>query len=478
MDPQILYAFFAYFSILLVIGIISHKKQTSSAEFILGNRSLNFWLTALSAHASDMSAWLFMGFPAAVFLGGLSKTWIAVGLVGGMLCNWQFVAKKLRTLTEKYDSYTVSSFFEKRFSDTSGILRILTAFISLFFLISYLAAGLIAMGILFESIFKIDYYIGLSIATLVIVAYTYVGGFVTVAWVDLFQALFLLAMIIIVPLTAYQHLDLGVVDIQQIADAKNIDLNFLPDLSIESIFTILFLIFGWGLGYFGQPHIITKFMGIKSADDTYKAKYVGMAWQIAALTAASVVGLIGIAFFSNGLHNPQLVFTEMVKILFHPFIAGFILCAILAANMSTMDSLILVSASIISEDFYKRLFQVKATSRKLLLFSRLSVVFVALLALILAFIKNPSVLEAVEYAWAGLGASFGPLILMSLYSKTANRYGAIAGVVTGSLMAGGWHFINPLITDYTIPAMIPAFLLSLSAIYLVSNCTKKQIVTN
>jgi sodium/proline symporter len=473
MHSQFLISFFAYFCILLAVGVISHKKQTSSADFIMGNRSLNFWLTALSAHASDMSAWLFMAFPAAIFIGGLSQAWIAVGLILGMLFNWQFVAKKLRTSTEKYDSYTLSTFFEKRFHDHSGVLRVLTATISVFFLTCYLAAGLIAMGLLFESIFKIDYYVGLSLASFVVVSYTFFGGFVTVAWTDLFQAIFLLIVIIFVPLIAYNVLPNGFEGIIETASAKNIDLNFFQNFSKETLITNFFLVC-WGLGYFGQPHIVTKFMGIKSAEDTYKAKYVGMAWQMMTLTAACAVGLIGIGFFADGLQNPQLVFVEMVKILFNPLVAGFILCAVLAANMSTMDSQILVCASILSEDFYKRMFGQEASQKKLLLVSRLSVVLVSILALGLAFAKSASVLEAVRYAWDGLGSSFGPLVLMSLYSKKTNKYGAIAGILVGSVVAACWHFVNHLFTDYTVPAMIPGFFLSLASIYLVSRATRTE----
>jgi sodium/proline symporter len=473
MHSQFLISFFAYFCILLAVGVISHKKQTSSADFIMGNRSLNFWLTALSAHASDMSAWLFMAFPAAIFIGGLSQAWIAIGLILGMLFNWQFVAKKLRTYTEKYDSYTLSTFFEKRFHDESGVLRVLTATISVFFLTCYLAAGLIAMGLLFESIFKIDYYVGLSLASFVVVSYTFFGGFVTVAWTDLFQAIFLLIVIIFVPFIAYNVLPNGFEGILETAALKNIDLNFFQNFSKETLLTNFFLVC-WGLGYFGQPHIVTKFMGIKSAEDIFKAKYVGMGWQMMTLTAACAVGLIGISFFAEGLQNPQLVFVEMVKMLFNPLIAGFILCAVLAANMSTMDSQILVCASILSEDFYKRMFGQEASQKKLLLVSRLSVVLVSLFALGLAFAKNASVLEAVRYAWDGLGASFGPLVLMSLYSKKTNKYGAIAGILVGSVVAACWHFVNHLLTDYTVPAMLPGFFLSLASIYIVSLATRTE----
>jgi len=468
MNTEIYIAFLAYFSILLAIGLISYKKQTSEADFIMGSRSLNFWLTALSAHASDMSSWLFMGFPAAIFVAGLSQSWIAVGLLLGMFMNWQFVATKLRIATEKNNSYTLSSFFESHFADKSGTLRILTATITVFFLTCYLSAGLIAIGRLLESVFGIDYYFGLTVAASVVMLYTFIGGFITVAWTDLFQAIFLLFMIMLVPAMAFSTIDGGWESIQAAASAQEISLSFIPDTSPASIMTIIFLVFGWGLGYFGQPHIVTKFMGIKDAKDLHKSKYFGISWEILALTAATAIGLVGMSYFKNGLANPELVFIEMVKSLFHPFAAGFILCGVLAASMSTMDSQILVCASIFSEDFYKHAIHKKASSKELLRVSRAGVIGISLLSLFIAFNKNATVLEAVQYAWSGLGASFGPLVLMALYSSKANKYGAIAGIVTGGVIAGTWDLVNPWIIDYAIPSMLPAFFLSLLMIYVVS----------
>lgn len=471
MNYQILSAFFVYFCVLLTIGLTAHKKQNTSADFILGNRSLNFWLTALSAHASDMSAWLFMAFPAAIFVGGLTQIWAAFGLMAGMFVNWHYVAKKLRTATEKYDSYTLSTFFERRFSDQSGVLRILTATMSIIFLTSYLSAGLIAMGLLFESIFGIDYYIGLTVATLVVMSYTFAGGFVTVAWTDLFQAIFLLLMIILVPTVAFFQIPGGFSGIEKAALSQAIPLQLLSDTSPATFLTILFLVLGWGLGYFGQPHIITKFMGIKSPEDMYKSKYVGMTWQTLALAAAIAVGFIGIGFFPDGLENPELVFVSMVKLLFNPFVSGIILCAIIAANMSTMDSQILVCASVLSEDFYKHIVHKGASQNALLKASRIAVVIVSLIALTLAFNKSATILDVVFYAWSGLGCAFGPLVLMSLYSKNTNRYGAIAGIVVGGGIAGLWPMLNPLITMMDVPSMIPGFFLSLFSIYVVSFVT-------
>ncbi|KIC74492.1 putative symporter YcgO [Neochlamydia sp. EPS4] len=465
-------SFFAYFFMLLCMGLYFHKKQTSAADFIIGNRSLNFWLTALSAHASDMSAWLFMAFPAAVFSSGLPKIWIAWGLIGGMFVNWQFIATRLRKATEKYNAHTLSTFFERRFNDTSGTIRFLTAAIALFFLASYIAAGLIAMGLLFESVFGINYYVGLSVAMLVVVIYTLIGGFVTVAWTDLFQSLFLMAMIIFVPAYAFMHLPNGWQSITEAAKSQNASLFFFKDLSSSSILEAIFMA-TWGLGYFGQPHIVTKFMGIKNVEEMHKSKYVGMSWLILTLLGATAVGLIGLPFFDGQLRDPQLVFIDMVPFLFHPLITGFILCAILAANMSTMDSQLLVCASIISEDFYKGIFKKEASPQKLLLISRLGLVFTALSSLILAYNKSTTVLEAVRYAWAGLGCSFGPLMLMSLYSQSVNKYGAIAGILTGGMIAGTWEAYSKQLLGHNVPAEIPAFAVSLISIYLVSKWTGK-----
>lgn len=474
MNFEVFAAFFVYFCILLTIGLVAHKKQSSDADFIVGNRSLNFWLIALSAHASDMSAWLFMAFPAAIFLNGVPQFWAAFGLLIGMYLNWQLVARKLRIATEKYDSYTLSTFFERRFQDSSGTIRILTATMATVFLACYLSGGLMAMGRLFEAIFGVNYYLGLTVAMLVAMTYTFFGGFITVAWTDLFQAVFLLIMIIIVPIIGYMHVDGGFNVIRAVAESKSITLSLMNDYSPTTFLTIIFLVFGWGLGYFGQPHIITKFMGIRDANEMYKSKYLGMSWMLVALIAAASVGLIGIGFFPQGLSDPELVFVNMVKSLFPAFFAGIVLCGFIAANMSTMDSQILVCASILSEDFYKYVVgKQNASPKELLRASRIAVIFVSVVSLLIAFNRSTTILNAVLYAWTGLGCAFGPLVLMSLYDNKANKYGAIAGIIVGGVVAGLWHFVNPYITVYEVPAMIPGFFLSLFTIIIVSRLTNK-----
>ncbi len=471
-----LIAFLVYLAILLAIGLLVHKKSATESDFIMGGRGLSFWLTALSAHASDMSAWLFMGFPMAVLIGGPAHCWIAIGLVAGMFLNWHYVAPKLRQTTEALDSYTLSTYFERRFADKSGTIRILTASMTILFMTHYLAAGLIAMGLLLESVFGLDYYLGITLATLVTLSYTFVGGYMTVAWMDLFQGVLLIFVIVLVPVLAYLNLPTDVT-IVGAAASQHIPMALVPDLSADWLIQTFALAFGWGVGYFGMPHILTKFMGLRDPSQMYKAKYLGISWQIVALGAASAVGVVGIAFFPEGLANPQLVFVEMVKILFHPLVAGFVLCGVLAANMSTMDSQILVCASVISEDLYKFFKKTAASSQQLLKISRGGVVFISLLALAIAFQRgSATVLDTVLYSWAGLGCTFGPLILMALFYKPTNRYGAIAGIAVGGVFAAVWPTLNPLVTHYSLPATVPGFALALLTIWVVSLVTAPRNV--
>jgi sodium/proline symporter len=470
-SPSIV-AFLCYFAILLTIGLVSHHRQKSATDFIVGNRSLNFWLTALSAHASDMSAWLFMGLPAAVFLYGMNQIWIPIGLIAGMFLNWTFVAKKLREETANLKCVTLSSFFEKKYPTKSGIIRILTAVMMLIYLTAYLSAGLMAMGLLLESIFEMNYFVGLTIATFVAVFYTFYGGFVTIAWTDMFQALFLLAVILFLPLWAAMELPGGIP--QTIDSIQAIHPLSFENITLSSIFSAVALILGWGIGYFGQPHIITKFMGINDANELKKSRFVGMSWQIAALAASVCVGLVGVAYFPMGLANPELVTVQLVHTLFHPFFGGVILCAILAANISTMDSQVLVAASMLSEDLWCPIFSPKASEKKLLLVSRIGVLLVAVFSLLVAFYKSAAILKTVLYAWSGLGSAFGPLVLMSLYSKKTNQWGAIAGIVVGGVVSGIWPLLNPHIISMEISPLFPGFFLSLGAIVLVSALTKKD----
>ncbi len=461
--------FFGYFAVLLLIAGLSVKKQKSDTDFLIGNRSLNFWLTALSAHASDMSSWLFLGYPALIYSEGLFSAWAAIGLTVFMFLNWQFIAPRIRTITEQSNSLTLSSYFENRFADSSGSLRFISGAMSVLFFTFYISSGLVGLGVLVESLFNLNYLIGISIGLAIVVVYVFAGGYRTIAYIDLFQGFFLLGVIVFIP--AYLLIQIGgLAPVMKAAADKNLSTSLFPDFSAHTMWQIFSTAAGWGLGYFGQPHIITKFMGIRQVSDMAKAKYVGISWQTIALTAATMVGMIGIYVFPHGLADTQQVILNIVKTTLAPFFAGLVLCAILAATTNVMAAQILVVASNLSEDFYKKFFRKEATPVELLRVSRISVVLISLVAFSIAYFKISTIYQLVLYSWSGLGASFGPLLLLSLYVKNINKYGAFAGILVGGLTAAIWPAF-----DKTVPSLIAGFVLSIIAIELVSYLARKRL---
>lgn len=472
-----LIAVVVYLLIVGGIGYASYRHHLSATDFIIGDRSLNFWLTALSAHASDMSNWLFMGYPSIIFIGGLFNAWTGIGLLLFMYLNWQFIAPKVRIATEQYNSLTFSSFFESRLVDTSGIIRVFTSIMCIFFFTIYISAGLIGMGYLLESLFGLSYFTGIIVGALIVIPYVFFGGYRTLAWIDLFQGCFLMCVIIFVPLYIASEIGGWSFVSQKIAEAK-LPLTLFPDFKGTTLLNIFFITCGWGLGYFGQPHIVTKFMGIKNVSDMSKSKYVGMTWMTLALSAATLVGLVGVAYFStHKLANPEQVFIVMVRETFHPLLVGFFLCAVIAAIINTMGSQILVLASSLTEDLYKRIFRKNATSRELLVVSRLGVVFACACALLISVGKVSTINELVLYAWSGLGSSFGPLLIFSLYSKKVNKYGAWAGILLGGMLSATSPLINRWL-PIPIPAMIIGFAGGCIGIYLVSLMTRQHDLSN
>lgn len=464
--------FFGYFAIVLAIAFFSYHKQTSDTDFVLGNRSLNFWLTALSAHASDMSSWLFLAYPATVFTEGVFAAWTAIGLTLFMFLNWHFVAPKLRTVTEKFNSLTLNSYFESRFEDASGSIRFVSAFMSVLFFTFYISSGLVGMGILVESLFGLNYFVGISVGLLIVVTYVFTGGYRTVAWIDLFQGFFLLGVIVFIPAVLLYDFG-GMTPVMDAVRLKNLSSSLFPDFSGATFLKVFFGALGWGLGYFGQPHILTKFMGIRNVSDMSKAKYVGISWQIIALGAATFVGLIGVYIFPNGLVDSQQVILQIVKTTLPAFFAGLVLCAILAATTNVMAAQILVVASNLSEDFYKRIFRKQASHKELLWISRASVVFIAIVGFVVAFFKIATIYQLVLYSWSGLGASFGPLVLLSLYLNNINKYGAFAGILVGGVTAAIWPYFED---NYhvIVPSVVAGFFFSIIAILGISYITRKR----
>ncbi len=465
--PQLL-AIGCYITILLVIGFLASRHHQTASDFIIGGRSLNFFLTALAAQASDMSAWLFIGFPFLIFTRGLFNVWNGVGMVLFMFLNWVFVAKRLRIKTEEYASLTLPSFFESRFRDTSGMIRIFTSIITLVFYIIYVTAGIIGMGLIIETLFGIDYRVGITIGTSLTVVYLFIGGYRGLAWVDCFQALFLLCVIIAVPAIIWPKVG-GWAGISIAFAERSLPIDLLPNFSLATISSLLFILIHWGLGYFGQPHIITKFMGIKDPKKLYKSTIVGVSWQTIALGASTLIGMIGVPYFSKGIANSELIFVNMVKENFPLVVMSFILCAVFAAILSTLDSQILILASNMTEDFYRKIIRKKAGSKELLWVSRFFVLLTAVVAYAFALGKVDTIYRLVFYAWAGLGASFGPILLFALFSKKTNKYGACAGILSGAVTVNLWYF---LIHDES--ALIAGFLVSSIFIFLTTQFTQHK----
>lgn len=472
MPISALTAIFCYLTALVCIAFFSYKKNQTSSDFIIGGRGMSFWLTAFAAHASDMSSWIFMAYPLMIYQNGLSRIFVAIGLILFMFLNWKYVAGQLRLESEKYQAMTFSSYFESRFHDTSGSLRILSAVMCFIFYSIYISAGFYGLGLLLNQLFDIPFSIGLSLGLFIVVPYLFAGGYVTLAWTDFFQGLFLIGVILFVPWTATD--DFGGFQ-KLLSDLKTRDFfdTLLPESSIQGLLSPLILALSWGLPYFGQPHIVTKFMGIKNPKETVKSQWLGLTWQTITLAASTWVGIIAIPLFINPDFDPQLIFIKMVKNLFTPFFGSLILCAILGTTITLANSQILVLASSLTEDFYRRIFKKEASSHELLKVSRWNILIVTLIAYGIALTHFSTISGLVEFAWFGLGSSFGPLILFAIYDRKANRYGAIAGILTGGLMALFIPFANHL-SQWNLPTMIIAFLSSSAMIALVSRCTQPR----
>ncbi|MED0677468.1 sodium/proline symporter PutP [Aneurinibacillus thermoaerophilus] len=471
MDKQLLLSIIVYMVGMLCIGYYAYKRTSNLSDYMLGGRKLGPAVTALSAGASDMSGWLMMGLPGAMFAQGLSASWIVIGLTLGAYVNWLYVAPRLRTYTEiANNSITIPEFLENRFDDKSNTLRLVSGLVIMIFFTFYVSSGLVSGAVLFQNSFNLDYHVGLWIVGGVIVAYTLFGGFLAVSWTDFVQGLIMFIALILVPAVTIFHTGgIG----STFSEIHSVDPKLL-DLFQGTTFLGIVSLFAWGLGYFGQPHIIVRFMAISSVKEMKKARRIGMGWMIFSVVGAMFTGFFGIAFYSNKglqLKDPETVFIQLGHILFHPIIAGFLLAAILAAVMSTISSQLLVTSSSLTEDIYKTFFRRSATDKELVFIGRLSVLLVALIALALSYTKNSTILALVGYAWAGFGASFGPVILLSLYWKRMNKWGALAGMVAGAVTVIIWTRFPEL--SKALYEMIPGFAASLLAIIVVSLLTAK-----
>lgn len=469
-------AFVIYLGIMIYVGLRNASKNNSSADFFLGGRKVGPWVTALSAEASDSSAWLLMGLPGLCYLGGVQESiWTAVGLIVGTYLSWLFVAKPLRKCSITFgDSITIPEFLSNRFKDKSHILSIVSViFIVLFFTI-YTASGFVACAKLFNSVFGLNYHAGLAIGLVVILCYTITGGYTAVCTTDFLQGSLIFIAFIISTLVV-------VFSIGGVGDSINVFKNFQELAGTElKAFDGMGIIsaLAWGLGYFGMPHIIVRFMGIRSNSEVGKARRIGIIWMIISYIGAILIGTLGTVYLKKfGITldsvSAETVFSETMKNMYPAFIAGIFLCAILAASMSTADSQLLAASSAVSQDIFKGLIKKNAEEKEVMIISRFTVFLIALIALLLSLNPNSSIFSLVSFAWSGFGGTFGPLILLSLYWKRTTAPGAIAGLICGGITDVVWHYIPASVAKiFGLYEILPAFIVCLVVTVLISLLTK------
>ncbi|NIP26516.1 MAG: sodium/proline symporter PutP [Phycisphaerae bacterium] len=466
MSTPTLVTFIIYFVLLLGIGFYFYRKSASIEDYLLGGRRMGAWVTALSAQASDMSGWLLMALPGAIYAYGMGKVWIAIGLFAGTVLNWKLVSGRLRVYTQKTDTITLPCFFEQRFGDPTGLLRVVSAIIILLFFTIYASAHLQATGYLLESTFGVQYGTAVIIGGSIIIAYTFLGGFLAVCWTDLFQGSLMVLALMVVPVVAYLKVG-GAETISQAMKLKEMSTSLLPAKGAAGLLAIVSMM-AWGLGYFGQPHILTRFMSVKSVRKLPESMTIAIVWVFLSLTGAVIIGFVGIGMFENlavDQDEHEKVFIYMIGQVMHPWLAGIMLAAILSAIMSTIDSQLLVSSSALTEDFYQKAIKKNATEKEIILVGRICVIIISVIALILALRPSDTILGIVAYSWGGFGAAFGPLVLFGLFSKKTGWQSALAGMVVGTVVLIVWKQIG--LGDYMYE-IVPGFSANCLAILLVN----------
>lgn len=467
-DWGIIFAFGLYFLALFGIGIFHMKKEQDLAGYVLGGRKVGPWVSAMSAEASDMSGWMLMGVPGYAYLAGLNAGWIAIGIAIGTWANWHFVAAHLRKYTElANNSLTLPEFLQNRFHDKSGLLRIVPAIFILIFFVIYTSSGFVSAGRLFETVFGIPYEYAIFIGAGSVVFYTLVGGFLAVSRTDFIQGVMMFFAILVVPICAAMQCGGFESTVTAIQHVQNTMLEPLtkPDGSTMNAIELISLL-AWGIGYFGQPHILVRFMAIRTSKEVKQATHIAMTWVILSLAAAVAVGMVGRVYLTTPLEGTasETVFLVMTNELFPPIATGLILSAVLAAIMSTASSQLLVAASAFAQDFYRTLLRKDAEQKELVWISRASVLVIASLAIFLGLNPNNFILDMVSYAWAGFGAAFGPALLMSLFWRHTTKYGVLVGIIVGGVTVLVWKQY----ALFGLYEIVPGFLFSTIAIWAVS----------
>lgn len=456
-----------YLILLLAIGVYYYNKSHDISDFILGGRKLGKFVMALSAQASDMSGWLLMGLPGALYVSGMPAIWIAAGLLIGTYCNWKFIAKRLRVYTEITDSITIPTFFEDRFKDPTGLLRIISALIILIFFTIYLSSGFVASGKLFESMLGIEYHIAVLIGAGIILFYTSLGGFFAVSITDVVQGSLMFFAIIVVPIIAMIHIG-PFINILQAMENASLPVNPFTSVTFLSVVSTA----SWGLGYFGQPHILARFMGIHSPNDIKGARHIAMTWVTISLSGASLIGIIAVYLFPElSPHNAEKVFIFMIQKFFTPWMGGILLAAILSAIMSTADSQLLVCSAALTEDFYQRVIKRDASQQELIHIGRITTIIITSIAALFAMNPENTVLGLVAYAWGGFGAAFGPIVLFALFSKDTSWQSVLGGMLAGTIALVSWKFLG--LSNYCYE-IVPGFIANVVTIFILNRIYPAQ----
>lgn len=489
----VLSAFAAYLLLMVGIGVYSMKKTKSTEDYFLGGRGLNGWVAALSAQASDMSGWLLMGLPGSIYAMGTGQAWIAIGLFLGTVANWLFISKPLRRYTiVAGNSLTLPEFLENRYHDKKKVLLSISSLVIVVFFLVYTASALASGGKLFNTVFGVDYHVSLAIGAAVILVYTFMGGFLAVCTTDFIQGMLMLVGLLVVPIVAYGFVSSDFVQSIQSTGVVNYDhyMSLFYNGATDQPYSFVEILsqLAWGLGYCGMPHILVRFMAVKSEKELKKSSVIAIIWVFISLIFACVIGVVGRAFLApvvlgaDGNTSSESVFIDMINKVFNvnlalPFIGGIFLCGILAAIMSTADSQLLVCASSVSKDIYKNVVKPDASDKTVLKVSRITVMIVAVLAFLIAWDPDSSIMGLVSDAWAGLGSAFGPIVVCSLFWKRTNFAGAVAGILSGGLTVLIWDYI-PLIHGEKlcnvtgIYSLLVGFAVSLVCIVIFSLATK------
>jgi sodium/proline symporter len=456
-NPLAILAFIAYLVVVMGVGIFAYFRTRNLSDYVLGGRSLGGAVAALSAGASDMSSWLLMGMPGLIYVSGLREIWATVGLILGAYACWKTVAKRLRIYSEVADdSVTLPAYLDNRFRDSSKLIRMLAALATLVFFTFYIASGLYASGVLLGVTFGLAYTDALWLGTVIIMLYTSVGGFLAVSWTDFFQGIFMLICLLLVPFFAMNSIGGWTIGISKVMSLKPSYLEFTEGLSTLKFISLM----AWGLGYFGMPHILVRFMAVKTIAEIPLARMVCMWWMSLSLLGAVLVGIAGAVHFCNSpLENNETVFMALSEIAFTPWLTGIILAAILSSSMCAIDSQMLAASSALTEDFYRALFRRHASQKELMWVGRLMVLVIAGAAIYIARKPSQSIMDLVAFAWAGLASTFGASVVLSLFWRRTTRNGVVMGMLTGAITAIAWRYFgfNKIVYEI-VPGMAVSYL--------------------